>query len=71
MMETFGETPAGESCPERASHPSEPSLAWSGGFVPNRGELAVMYCFVFLYIAAHGAGTLSLDLIFGGKSKET
>lgn len=27
----------------------------------NQGELAVIYCFVFLYIAAHGAGIWSLD----------
>jgi putative oxidoreductase len=34
-----------------------------GGFWPiqNRGELAVLYCFVFLYIAARGSGTLSFD----------
>ena len=34
-----------------------------GGFWPilNRGELAVVYCFVFLYIAARGSGALSLD----------
>jgi len=33
------------------------------GFWPilNGGELAVLYCFVFLYIAAHGAGICSLD----------
>lgn len=33
------------------------------GFWPieNRGELAVLYCFVFLYIAAHGAGKWSID----------
>ncbi len=39
----------------------------SGGFLPlvNRGELAVLYCFVFLYIASRGSGLLSLDsLIF-------
>lgn len=29
--------------------------------VVNRGELAVVYCFLFLYIAAHGAGEASLD----------
>jgi putative oxidoreductase len=29
----------------------------------NRGELAVMYCFVFLFIAAHGAGSASLDAL--------
>ena len=33
------------------------------GFWPiiNKGELAVAYCFVFLYISAHGAGAFSLD----------
>ncbi|PYQ54241.1 MAG: DoxX family protein [Acidobacteria bacterium] len=34
-----------------------------GGFWPiiNKGELAVVYCFLFLYIAARGAGPYSLD----------
>ena len=34
-----------------------------GGFFPivNRGELAVLYCFVFLYIAARGSGPLSVE----------
>jgi putative oxidoreductase len=32
----------------------------------NHGELAIMYCFVFLYLVFAGAGPLSLDaLIFG------
>jgi putative oxidoreductase len=33
-----------------------------GGFWPvrNHGELAVLYCFVFLFIAAHGGGKLTL-----------
>ncbi len=33
------------------------------GFWPgtNRGELAALYCFVFLYLAAAGAGIWSLD----------
>jgi putative oxidoreductase len=33
------------------------------GFFPinNMGELAIMYCFVFLYLAAAGAGPWSLD----------
>lgn len=31
--------------------------------VVNRGELAVMLCFVFLYFAATGAGAVSLDYI--------
>ena len=29
--------------------------------VVNGGELAVLYCFVFLFIAAHGAGIWSVD----------
>lgn len=38
-----------------------------GSFWPivNKGELAALYCFVFLYIAAHGAGRWSLDSIMG------
>jgi len=35
------------------------------GFWPllNKGELAVLYCFVFLYLAAAGGGPLSLDRV--------
>jgi putative oxidoreductase len=29
--------------------------------IENQGELAVLYCFLFLFIAAHGAGIWSLD----------
>lgn len=29
--------------------------------IVNKGELAVLYCFVFLYVAARGAGTASVD----------
>jgi putative oxidoreductase len=34
-----------------------------GGFWPieNKGELAVLFCFAFLYIAARGAGPYSVD----------
>lgn len=37
----------------------------SGGFWPilNKGELAVLYCFVFLYIASRGSGSLSVDAL--------
>lgn len=33
------------------------------GFLPllNQGELAVVYCFVFLYLAVAGAGAFSID----------
>ena len=35
------------------------------GFWPvvNQGELAVLYCFVFLYLAAAGGGPWSLDAV--------
>lgn len=38
---------------------------YPNGFWPivNRGELAALYCFVFLYIATRGGGPLSLDRI--------
>ena len=37
------------------------------GFWPivNQGELAVLYCFVFLYFASRGSGPLSLDRLLG------
>jgi putative oxidoreductase len=35
----------------------------------NGGELAIVYCFVFLYIAAAGAGPRSLDHVWAGKAK--
>ncbi len=31
--------------------------------IMNQGEAAVLYCFVFLYIAAHGPGIWSVDNI--------
>lgn len=40
------------------------------GFLPilNQGELAVLYSFVFLYLAFAGAGKLSLDSIYCKKT---
>ena len=37
----------------------------SSGLLPiiNKGELAVLYCFVFLYIAARGSGIWSVDAV--------
>ena len=34
-----------------------------GGYLPilNQGELAVLYCFVFLYFSVAGAGAFSID----------
>ena len=36
---------------------------FDSGFFPtvNQGELAVLYCFAFLYVACKGSGTWSLD----------
>src|SRR5262245_34892045 len=38
-------------------------VARTGQFLPivNQGELAVVYCFLFLFIAAKGAGIWSVD----------
>ena len=33
----------------------------------NQGELAVLYCFVFLYLAAAGGGPLSVDRLWSGR----
>ena len=33
----------------------------------NAGELAIMFCFVFLYLAASGGGPLSADAMVRGK----
>lgn len=44
--------------------------ASKGGFWPiqNKGELAVLFCFVFLYFAAHGAGIWSIDSVLRGRT---
>jgi putative oxidoreductase len=34
----------------------------------NQGELAVLYCFVFLFFAAAGAGAWSVDAVRGGRA---
>ena len=33
--------------------------------VVNKGELAVIYCFVYLYLALAGGGPWSLDALMG------
>lgn len=42
-------------------------------FLPivNRGELAVLYCFVLLFIAARGSGILSVDSLIARKPGST
>jgi putative oxidoreductase len=43
---------------------------FSYGFFPlvNHGELAVVYCFIFLYLCTSGGGPLSLDSLIWKKS---
>ena len=40
------------------------------GLIPlqNKGELAVLYCFVWLYTAAHGSGIWSVDSILSRRT---
>jgi putative oxidoreductase len=47
--------------------------AATGGMNPlvNKGELAALYCFIFLYIAAHGAGIWSVDNILRKRTPVT
>ncbi|HKN34294.1 MAG TPA: DoxX family protein [Terriglobales bacterium] len=41
------------------------------GFFPilNHGELAVLLCFFFLYVALRGAGPVSFDALFRGRKE--
>ena len=43
------------------------------GFWPlvNAGELAALYCFLFLYFAAAGAGPFSLDALIASRRRAT
>jgi putative oxidoreductase len=43
----------------------KPDLFWP---LLNRGELAIMFCFVFLYLSAAGGGPWSLDAAFRHKT---
>jgi putative oxidoreductase len=40
------------------------------GFWPilNKGELAALYCFAFLYVATRGAGRYSVDALLRGRT---
>lgn len=39
--------------------------------IQNKGELAVLYCFLFLFVAAHGAGVWSIDSAMRRRSPVT
>ena len=45
----------------------------SGGFFPiiNRGEAAVLYCFIFLYMFFYGGGRFSLDALIWNRATAT
>jgi putative oxidoreductase len=45
-----------------------PEGFWPGS---NRGELAALYCFVFLYLAAAGAGIWSLDAMLRRRAERS
>ena len=45
----------------------QPGGTWP---IQNRGELAALYAFIFLYVATRGSGTLSVDRLRGaGKGR--
>jgi putative oxidoreductase len=39
--------------------------------IQNQGELAALYCFLWLYVAAHGGGRYSLDASLGRRRPRT
>ena len=43
------------------------------GLLPimNDGELATLYCFLFLYIASHGSGRVSIDAILARRGSRS
>ncbi len=45
-------------------------ISSAGPQFSNKGELAVLYCFVFLYIAVRGAGLWSLDALMTKRTAE-
>ena len=38
--------------------------------IVNRGEMAMLYCFLFLFISAKGSGVFSVDYLWGKKTQE-
>jgi putative oxidoreductase len=46
----------------------KPELFWP---VQNQGQPAVLYCFIFLFIAAYGGGAWSLDALLSRKNTRT
>ena len=46
----------------------QPNGAWPA---QNHGEAAVLLCFIFMFIATHGAGTWSVDAVVARKRRKT
>ncbi|HJQ27562.1 MAG TPA: DoxX family protein [Blastocatellia bacterium] len=42
-----------------------PRATWP---ILNGGEMAVLFCFLFLYIASHGSGVWSIDALMGRRN---
>lgn len=42
---------------------------WQWLPIVNKGELAALYCFVFLFIWVHGPGSASLDRLRGARAR--
>lgn len=45
----------------------QPNGLWP---IQNHGEPAVLFCFIFLFLAAHGAGEWSLDGLLARRSRK-
>jgi putative oxidoreductase len=45
-----------------------PNGAWP---IQNHGEAAVLFCFIFLFMAAQGGGDWSLDAVFQNKRRKS
>ena len=45
-------------------------VAQQGSIVPivNKGELAALYCFAFLYLSVRGSGIWSVDQVRGAEA---
>ncbi len=51
---------------------SAPTLIGKGFPISNKGELAVFYCWFFLFVVFYGAGRWSIDALMGkGKAAAT
>jgi putative oxidoreductase len=45
----------------------QPRAPWP---IQNQGELAVLYCFIFLFVAARGSGAYSIDALLPTRDRQ-